>query len=180
MGRVVPKWLMSNNKEIRSWLNANSRVITFGSSFLCYGRLTGYLVNLNQDNVGDNYPHIEIWRATYISDRNTNKPAYMRINEYILNENDIIKVENYYFANVSFAINETIQLRPTDIFGYYQPPSPRYTVWSINTTGHTSSNISTGSTSQGFIFTQTILNNVNDSQPLIQVLYGMLTCICGK
>ena len=154
-------------------------MITFGSNFLCYGRLTGYLVNLNQDNVGDNYPHIEIWRAAYISDRNTSKPAYMRINEYILTENDIIKVENY-FANVSFAINETIQLRSTDIFGYYQPPSPRYTVWSISTTGYASSNISTGSTSQGFIFTQTILNNVNDNQPLIQVLYGRLTCICGK
>ena len=172
--------MVNVHQKGNSRLNASSRVITFGSGFLCNGRLTGYLVNLNQDNVGDDYPHIEIWRATFISDGNTSKPAYMRINEYILTENDINKVEMYYFANVSFAINETIQLRPTDIFGYYQPPSPRYTVWSINTTGYASSNISTGSTSQGFIFTQTILNKVNDSQPLIQVLYGMMTCICNS
>ena len=153
-------------------LNANSQVISFGSSFLCNGRLTGYLVSLNHDNIGENYPHIEIWRPVFISDMK--RSAFMRISEYVLTEDDIIIMENYYFANVSFAINEAIQLQPGDIIGYYQPSSPRFTVWSVDTAGYVSVNISTGQTSQGFIFSADILNQVNGSQPLIQVLYGMM------
>ena len=152
-------------------LNANSQVIMFGSSFLCNGRLTGYLVSLNHDNIGENYPHIEIWRPAFILD--LDRTAFIRISEYVLTEDDIIIMENYYFANVSFAINETTRLQPGDIIGYYQPPSPRYTVWSVDTAGYVSVNISTGQTSQGFIFGVHILNQVNNSQPLIQVLYGM-------
>ena len=157
-------------------LNANSQVIIYGSGFLCYsGRLTGYLVSLSHDNIGENYPHIEIWRPTFISDGNIWKGTLMRISEYVLTEDDIIKMDNYYFANVSFANNETIQLKPGDIIGYYQPPSPRYTVWSVNATGYVSGNISTGQTSQGAVFTIDNLNLFNNSQPLIQALYGMMT-----
>ena len=157
-------------------LNANSQVIIYGSGFRCYsGRLTGYLVSLCHDNIGESYPHIEIWRPTFISDGGTHKGAFMRISEYVLTENDIVKMNNYYFANVSFALNETTQLKPGDIIGYYQPPGPRYTVWSINTAGYVSGNISTGQTSQGVTFVADNLNLFNDSQPLIQALYGMMT-----
>ena len=151
-------------------------VIIYGSGFRCYnGRLTGYLVSLCRDNIGENYPHIEIWRAAFISDGNTHIAAFMRISEYVLTEDDIIEMDNYYFANVSFAINETTELKPGDIIGYYQPPSPRYTVWSINTAGYVSGNISTNQTSQGVIFSVDNLNLFNSSQPLIQALYGMMT-----
>ena len=140
------------------------------SSFSCsYGRLTGFLVSLNQGNTGHNYPHIQMWRPDFISEQN--RPAYIRISDYVLTENDIIRMENYYFANVSFAINETTQLQLGDFIGYYQPSSPRYTVWSINTTSYVSFNITTEEY-QDTIITKSILNYVNDSQPLIQVLYG--------
>ena len=156
-------------------LNVNSQVIIYGSGFRCYSRLTGYLVSLYHDNIGEDYPHIEIWRATFISDGDTEKSAFMRISEYVLTEDDIVKMENYYFANVSFALNETTELQPGDIIGYYQPDNPRYTVWSVNTAGYISSNISTGKTSQGVVFTIDNLNLYNGSQPLIQALYGMMT-----
>ena len=157
-------------------LNANSQVIIYGSGFRCYsGRLTGYLVSLYHDNIGENYPHIEIWRAAFISDRDTQKGGFMRISEYVLTEDDIVKMNDYYFANVSFALNETTELKPGDIIGYYQPPSPRYTVWSVNATGYVSGNISTNQTSQGAVFTIDNLNLFNNSQPLIQALYGMMT-----
>ena len=156
-------------------LNTNSQVIIYGSGFRCYSRLTGYLVSLYHDNIGEDYPHIEIWRATFISDGGTMQSAFVRISEYVLTEDDIVQMENYYFANVSFAINETIELQPGDIIGYYQPANPRYTVWSVNTAGYISSNISTGKTSQGVVFTMDNLNLYNGSQPLIQALYGMMT-----
>ena len=151
-------------------LNANSQVMIPKSSISCdYGRLTGYLVSLNQDNTGHNYPHIQIWRLAFIPEQN--RSGYIRISDYALTENDIIRIENYYFANVSFTINETTQLHSGDFIGYYQPPSPRYTVWSINTTSYVSFNITTEDYRHSVI-TKSILNYINDSQPLIQVFYG--------
>ena len=166
-GNMVYTHQQGNNQ-----LNANSQVMIPRSSFSCYGRLTGYLVSLNQDNTGHNYPHIQMWRLAFISEQN--RTAYIRITDYVLTEKDIIKMENYYFANVSFTINETTQLQLGDFIGYYQPPSPRYTVWSINTTNYVSYNITTEDYRDSVI-TKSILNHVNDSQPLIQVLYGKLT-----
>ena len=68
-------------------------------------------------------------------------------------------------------MNETIQLKSGDFIGYYHPPSPRYTVWSINTTSYFSFNITTEEYGDSILI-KSILNYVNDSEPLIQVLYG--------
>ena len=144
-------------------LNVNSQVVTL-MNFSCYGRLTGYLVSLNQDNNGNDYPHITLWRRLSFT--------YFIISDYVITESDIIQKSNYYFANVSFAINETIGLQPGDLVGYYQPDSPHYTVWSINTTGYTSYIVSTITTSTGHVYISGTLDTVNDRQPLIQLLYG--------
>ena len=150
-------------------INANSQVIIPRSSFSCNGRLTGYLVSLNQYSTGRNYPHIQMWRLLF-----EHRSGYIRINDYVLTERDIIKMGNYYFANVSFTINEATQIQFGDFIGYYQPPSPRYTVWSINTTSYVSFNVTTEEYRDSII-TKGVLNYVNNSQPLIQVLYGKLT-----
>ena len=154
-------------------LNANSQVLVPRSTFYCIGRLTGYLISLDQDSNGDNYPHIEIWHP--VSPSNLN-PTYIKLSEYVLTENDITEMNNYYFANVSFDTNEATQLQSGDIIGYYHPPSPRYTVWSVDTSGYVSYNIRTA-TYQNYVNASDLLNTVNDRQPLIQVLYGMITCI---
>ena len=169
---MVTTYHRGNNR-----LNANSQIIIPRSSFLCYGRLTGYLVSLNQDDIGHNYPHIQMWRPEFIKEQN--RSAYIRISDYVLTENDIIRMENYYFANVSFAMNETTQLQFGDFIGYYQPPSPRYTVWSINTTSYFSFNITTEEYGDSVI-SKNVLNFNIDSRPLIQVLYGKLIYIAVK
>ena len=163
---VVNVQQQGNNK-----LDVNSQVLVPRSTFYCIGRLTGYLISLDQDSNGNDYPHIEIWRPVSPSNRN---PTYMKLSEYVLTENNITEMNNYYFANVSFDINEATQLQPGDIIGYYHPPSPRYTVWSVNTAGYISYIISTGMFGT-YIYATGVLNTVNDRQPLIQVLYGMLT-----
>ena len=165
--------MVNTHQQGDNQLNANSQVMIPRSSISCdHGRLTGYLVSLNQDNTGHNYPHIQMWRPSF-----THRSGYKQINDYVLTENDIIKMGNYYFANVSFAMNETMQLHFGDFIGYYQPPCPRYTVWSINTTSYVSFNITTEEY-RDFVITKSILNYINDSQPLIQVLYGKLTHCC--
>ena len=54
------------------------QVIVPRSSISCNGRLTGYLVNLDEDSNGGGYPHIEIWRPGPLSQ------TYRRISEYVL------------------------------------------------------------------------------------------------
>ena len=154
-------------------VNADSQVLVPRSVFYCAGRLTGYLISLNQDNNRGDFPHIEIWRPVSPS---MSAPTYIIINEYILTESDITEMNNYYFANVSFAVNEVIQLQPGDIIGYYQPDNPQYTVWSVDTAGYISYTVNTD-TFQTYIYASGILDTINDRQPLIQVLYGMITCI---
>ena len=134
-------------------------------------------MSLNQEGTGHDYPHIQMWRSKFIPERN--RLSYIRISDYVLTESDIIRMENYYFANVSFAINETTQLQLGDFIGYYQPPSPRYTVWSINTTSYVSFNITTEEYGDSVI-SKNVLNFNNDSRPLIQVLYGKLIYIAVK
>ena len=151
-------------------VNDNSQVLVPRSIFYCTGRLAGYLISLNQDHIGGDFPHIEIWHP--VTSRSTT--TYILISEYILTEDDIVEMNNYYFANVSFAVNETIQLQPGDVIGYYQPANPRYTVWSVDTAGYISYTVST-ETFQTIIYASRVLDTINDRQPLIQVLYGMLT-----
>ena len=137
-------------------LNVDSEVVA-SINFSCYGKLAGYLVSLNKDDNGYDYPHITLWHVN---------SGYYRISDYEITENDIIQMSNYYFVNVSVPKYETIRIWPGDLVGYYQPKHPRYTVWSINTTGYTSYNIS--GPYGGYA-----LNTVDDRQPLIQLLYGM-------
>ena len=158
--------MVNVQQQGNSQVNANSQVVVPRSRFSCNGRLTGYLVSLNHDNAGDEYPHIEIWRL--------DRPFYVKISEYVLTEGDITEMNNYYFANVSFDTSEATQLQPGDFIGYYHPPSPRYTVWSVDTAGYVSYIISTRRLFGNLIATG-ILDSVNNTQPLIQILYGMIT-----
>ena len=155
--------MVNVQQEGNDQFNGQVQVIVPRSSFSCSGRLTGYLVSLDQDSDEDDYPHIEIWRPSALS-------GYRRIAEYVLTESDITEMDNYYFANVSFAINETTQFQPGDAIGYYQPSSPHYTVWSVDTEGY----VSHTAESRGGFFFINLLSRENNRQPLIQVLYGML------
>ena len=125
------------------------------------------MISLDQSNDGDEYPIIEIWRP---SDSGL---SYSRISEYVLTENDISEREDYYFANISFSVNETTQFQPGDIIGYFQPPSSRYAVWNVNNAEYTS--ISSLNLFRIELFAlANPLNQENNRQPLIQVLYGMM------
>ena len=139
-------------------LNVDSEVVT-SMAFSCYGKLAGYLVSLNKDNNGYDYPHITLWHV--------DSGDYYLQSDYEIAEYDIIQMSNYYFVNVSVPKTETIRIWPGDLVGYYQPKRPRYTVWSINTIGYTSYNVS--ASHSGYYYA---LNTVDDRQPLIQLLYG--------
>ncbi|XP_065899134.1 uncharacterized protein [Dysidea avara] len=142
-------------------LNTGHRVIVPSSNFNCNGRITGYMVSLNQDDdeEGD-YPRIQVWRPE------AGSQVYNRIDQYTLSQNDINRRNNYYLANVAFTGSSRIEFQSGDIIGYYQPSDPRYTVWSVQTSGYNSYSLSGRSSTT---FSLNSANNDEGRQPLIQV-----------
>ena len=157
-----------------SQLMDNSQVIIPRSAFSCNGRLTGYLISLDKDDRRNNYPSIEVWRPVIATVSGEHRTTYVKLSEYILTESDITDVNDYYLGNVSYDINEAIQFQPGDVIGYYHPRRPRYTIWSIDTAGYSSFRVTTGMFGMGTYVTD-ILDTNNNRQPLIKVLYGMIT-----
>ena len=151
----------------------NRQVIVPRSVFSCNGRLTGYLISLDQDDDDNNYPRIEIWRPVTAPESDEPRTTYVKLSEYELTANDITEINGYHFANVSFATNEAIQFQPNDAIGYYHPDRPRYRIWSINTAGYTSYSITTETFGIN-TYINGISDTVNDRQPLINAIYGMI------
>ena len=123
------------------------------------------MVSLNQDDdeEGD-YPRIQVWRPE------AGSQVYNRIDQYTLSQNDINRRNNYYLANVAFTGSSRIEFQSGDIIGYYQPSDPRYTVWSVQTSGYNSYSLSGRSSTT---FSLNSANNDEGRQPLIQVSLGM-------
>ena len=131
-------------------------------------------MSLSQEQNGSDYLRLEVWSPTNISSE-----VYKMTAEYVLAEHDIKDMGKYHFANVSFTENKTMKFEKGSFIGIYLPPNPRYTVWSINTTGY-SYYISTTNLPGNNINITTTLKLyplVNDSQPLIQVVFGKYKCM---
>ena len=140
----------------------------------CNGRITGLMMSLSQEQNGSDYFKLEVWSPTIISSEVHEVKA-----EYVLADRDIKEMimSNYYFANVSFAENETIKFVEGSFIGIYLPPNPRYTVWSINTTGYSYYTSSENIPNKEINLTTDLklYHMINDSQPLIQVVFGKYT-----
>ena len=137
------------------------------SDFSCDGRVTGYLISLDQlsSDSGD-YPSIQVWRPS----GSTN---YNAIRCYTLTQNDISNMNNYYLADISFTGANRIEFQSGDVIGYHLPNALRYTVWNIETSGYNSYSKSASSPLSNFRTNNAGMDS--DRQPLIQVLYGEVT-----
>ena len=145
----------------------NRYIIVPRSNFSCNGRITGYMVSLNQnDDEFDecNFPSILVWRPM-----NDEAAMYSISHTYSLSRSDDInRMGSYYFATIVFTGSDRIEFQSGDVIGYRHRSSPCYTVWSIATAGYTSyfddsNTININSASQEF-----------NRQPLIQVVFGMI------
>ena len=152
-------------------LHPNSQVIIPMSNTSCNGRITGFMTSLSKRQKGKNCATIEVWNPT-------SSPTQFKMGvKYTLAERDITEVANYYFGNVSFAENKTIKFEKGSFIGIYLPPNPCYTVWSINTTGYSyyTNRLNRGMMPRmnlNIIRALNVYNVVNDSQPLIQIVFG--------
>ena len=149
-------------------LRPNNQVIIPMSYAFCNGRITGFMVSLSKRPNGRNYPRIEVWNPR-------RQPTGFRMGgKYTLAERDITKMTNYCFANASFAENEAIKFEKGSFIGIFLPPDPRYTIWSINSTGYSYYTTRRRIPSMNLNITRAfnVYDVVNDSQPLIQIVFG--------
>ena len=147
-------------------LDANSQVIIPMSNTSCSGRISGCMMSLSQEQNGSDYLRLEVWSPT-----KTSSEVYEMIAEYVLAEHDIKYMEKYYFANLSFAENETIKFEKGSFIGIYQPPNPLYAVRTINSTGYSYYTNRTMITRMNLNIIRAC-TLVNDSQPLIRLDFG--------
>ena len=143
-------------------------MIVEGTEFSCNGRITGYLISLDEDGGEEDYPIVQVWHPT-------SSTQYTRVDtECPLTESDIIRVvrnrDEYYLGNVSCTGDSRIEFQSGDIIGHYHASDVGYQLWNIGTTGYTSHVRTENSPPNTF--------NVNGAensftrQPLIQVMYG--------
>ena len=146
---------------------ANDQVIIQMRNTSCVGRITGFVVSLSQEQSGSDYPSIQVWGPT----KKSSPELFKNINYYELTEQDINKTGNYYFANV--LLEEAFIFGQGSFIGYYQPPSPRYSIWSVNATGYNFYTFKGNNTrSLNLTRASDLLTVVKDSQPLIQIFFG--------
>lgn len=148
----------SNNR-----FQANSQVIIPGYNFSCNGRITGYLISLQE--VG--YPSVQIWHPT-------SPTVYTRVDsECPLTANDINMMTDsmgnqYYLGNVSCTGNNRIEFQSGDFIGYHQIGR---LVFYLNDVRYTSYRLATNrplSTIDINVNLQSFTNRL----PLIQMMFG--------
>ena len=148
-------------------------MIITSSSFSCNGRVTGYLISLDNSSESEGYPSVQVWHPT-------SSTEYTRVDtECTLTASDISMMmdengNDYYLGNVSCAGNNSIEFQSGDVIGYHQSRAV-HQLWSIESNGYTSYYHNTSSPLN--TFTTSNASQSVDRQPLIQVIYGKINTL---
>ena len=161
-------------QQAANTLSTSGLVIVPEYNFSCNGRISGYLIRL-EENVVDSteYPSIQVWHPI-----NQNSTIYNRVGAMcILTADDIVNItENgslYHLRNVSCTGNNRIKFQSGDAIGYYQSNSSHYQLLNINATeGYTSYSSKNSSLTSIDISNVDYNYTYKNTQPLIQVMYG--------
>ena len=161
------------NVEQKGQLSIDSgrQVIVPNARFNCNGRITSISVSMFKW-FGNDYPLFQVWHPAVL-----NSSTYNKIGEVQLPEGDFKPIgqqKSYHYSTLPLNSSNQIEFQSGDVIGYYQPFSPRVSIWSIRTSGYnsyTSSTIKFPSTS---IDLNTVNNIQTDYQPLIKVMFGKI------
>ena len=164
-----------------SYRFTDSQVIVPRSNFSCDGRITGYQIRVEEGR-SRNYPIVQVWRPT-------SSTTFTWVDNLCPLSDDITLMEDgindeYYIGNVSCTGNNTIEFQSGDVIGYYNGRRRFfYRLQSIQTIGYTSYLIEDIEYDRDFenndLLTSFNIDDpdvviVNDTQPLIQVMFGKI------
>ena len=145
-------------------------MIVPSARFNCNGRITSVVVSMFGQPFGNNFPLFQVWHPT-----SPNSSTYNITGEVQLPAGEFVPVgagRNYHFANLSLSNNTSqLEFQSGDVIGYYQPSDPRWSIWSVQTSGYTSYSNSVTSPSTS-IDTNNVDNTETNRQPLIAITFG--------
>ena len=159
--------------------STSRQVVVPESDFSCNGRITGYLISLEEASSSGDYPIVQVWHPT-------SSTVYTRVDtECPLTANDIDRMRNgddeYYLGNVSCTGDNRIEFQSGDVLGYYHANEVHYRLWSTDTAGYTAYHRDRNSPLNTLNINANSVDETDNRQPLIQVMYGKINIvICIK
>ena len=147
-------------------LGRNNTAIIPRLNFTCNGRITGITAKLWFSDKYSEYPFFQVWRPTSVG-----STMYNKIGEVQLQSNDQVNEVggNIRVANVILIGNNTIEVQPGDVVGYYHPPDARYLVTDLSTNGYS---LYQFRGSHESVDLNNAIESNNERQPLIQFTIG--------
>ena len=144
------------------------------SDFSCNGRITGYLISLEDaSSSARDYPIVQVWRRNH-----TNQQLYNRVNTLCaLTRSNITNMGEYYLGNVSCTGNERIEFQSGDVIGYYHANEVRRRLWTTDTTGYTVYERDVNSPLDTLNINASDVVKTENRQPLIQVMFGKINIV---
>ena len=121
--------------------------------------------NDNDDDV--NYPIIQVWRPVSIGSMIYNKTGEVQLTS----SDQVTGKRKYRLVTIILTGNNTIEVQPGDVVGYYHPPRSRYRVRTMETNGYILYQFE-GSPNLTSVDLSSENNNDNERQPLIQFSFG--------
>ena len=119
----------------------------------------------NQNNY--NYPIFQLWRPVSTSSRIYNKTGEVQLKS----DDQVIGDGNNRLATIILTGNNTIEIQPGDVVGYYHPPKSRYRVRYRNITGYIVYQFN-GSNNSNSVNLSNAITHSNRRQPLIEFTIG--------
>ena len=122
-------------------------------------------MRFNYDDV--NYPIIQVWRPVSIGSMIYNKTGEVQLTS----SDQVTGKRKYPLVTIILTGNNTIEVQPGDVVGYYHPPRSRYRVRTMETNGYILYQFE-GSPNLTSVDLSSENNNDNERQPLIQFSFG--------
>ena len=86
----------------------------------------------NDDDDDINYPTIQVWRPWSIGSMIYNKTGEVQLTS----SDQVTGNDNYRLVTITLTGNNTIEVQPGDVVGYYHPPQSRYRIRTRNIDGY--------------------------------------------
>ena len=153
-------------------LGRNTLAIIPRLNFTCNGRITSIRARMEFNDRRSDFPFIQVWRPASVG-----STIYNKVGEVQLQSDDQVTDKGTYrTATIILTGNNTIEVQPGDVVGYYHPSDTRYRVRTLQTDGYRLYQFS------GSLGLSVNLSNAdqmnNNRQPLIQFTIGK--CIFMK
>lgn len=128
------------------------------------------MASSSQHSQRNQYPSYQIWRPMSLESN-----IYTRIGQIQLEDSHATKMgsgnTHYWLINIEFTGSNKFEFNTGDIIGHYDPPDPRFRLWSITSNGYTAYSVATDQAIA--TFNTSSAEALPDQRPLIQVSFGM-------